>query len=184
MNELVLAMHSVQDFSNEYWEPSPPTDTIHNQFYSFLWINAVTNTQRKIIGHLAHEIKTGAKLLTFIPDQVTETPTRQNYSSIMHLALTVNPKIRFKQLANEWKTQTGHISFVSNRIQHPAYRKILLMGKTAVPLILEEMDHDKDHWFHALYTITGENPLPDDFNGSISEARDIWLKWGKERYAA
>ena len=96
---------------------------------------------------------------------------------------SVDSKTLFSRLAHEWKSQTAHLSFVSHRFQHPAYRHILGMGNSAVPLILEEMEREQDHWFHALYYLTGENPIPVDFVGSVSEATDIWLRWGRARYA-
>jgi len=97
---------------------------------------------------------------------------------------TVDTKLLFQQLVDEWKTQTAHQSFVSRRIQHPAYSAIIGMGKSIVPLILEEMEREQDHWFHALLLLTGENPIPEEFDGTLGEASDIWVRWGQARYAA
>lgn len=70
----------------------------------------------------------------------------------------MSKQLRFRALAKVWRRETGHVSFVSQRIQHPAYKKILSMGESVVPYILEEMEQRPDHWFHALAFLTGENP--------------------------
>jgi hypothetical protein len=58
------------------------------------------------------------------------------------------------------------------------------MGRSVVPLILEEMEQQPDHWFYALAVLTGENPVPVNFTGTVSDAADLWIQWGKSRYAA
>jgi hypothetical protein len=115
---------------------------------------------------------------------------RQSNSGALFLVGSPRPatastdtKFAFKMLADEWKKDTAHMSMVSKRLQHPAFRRILGMGRGVVPLILEEMDQHPDHWFYALAYLTGENPVPHDFAGTVEDAVDLWIRWGRSRYA-
>jgi len=115
--------------------------------------------------------------------------TRQSKSNKKALisnppTVSIDIKVLFRELADEWKRDTAHQSFISQRLQHPAYRRILNMGRSVVPLILEEMERQSDHWFYALALLTGENPVPADFTGTVSDAADLWIRWGRSRYAA
>jgi hypothetical protein len=42
---------------------------------------------------------------------------------------------------------------------HPAYQRIIEMGQPVMPLIFRELEREPDHWFWALQSITGENPV-------------------------
>ena len=48
------------------------------------------------------------------------------------------------------------------------------MGPTAIPIILQELDREVDHWFPALHVLTGVDPIPED-NKAISPP---WQKHG------
>ena len=95
---------------------------------------------------------------------------------------TIQSSEYFRSLADTWNRETGHLSLISQRITHPAYRRIIRMGGTAIPLILREMQRSPTaHWFHALATLADENPIPTDFNGTVEEASDLWIAWGQDR---
>lgn len=83
----------------------------------------------------------------------------------------------FDGLAEEWKSATWHISSVRRRISHPAYLKIIGMGKEALPFIFDDMRKEPAHWFWALEAITRENVAPDCT--SLREVHEAWLDWGK-----
>jgi hypothetical protein len=53
-----------------------------------------------------------------------------------------------------------------------------------VPLILREMEREQGHWFHALMVLTGANPVPSNFQGTLTEATQYWVDWGRQRFAA
>ena len=93
-------------------------------------------------------------------------------------SVTLDIATYFKNLVEEWKNDTRHLSLVSQRIRHPAYKRIIGMGSSAVPLILAELNRDVDHWFHALSVLSDENPIPNDFAGTIAEAAELWIRWG------
>lgn len=87
---------------------------------------------------------------------------------------------RFQKLLAEWKNSRHHESKTSQLALHPAYQRIIGMGKVAVPLILEDMERFPDHWMWALRSITGENPVTDEQRGKLKLMCEAWLKWGRD----
>ena len=86
----------------------------------------------------------------------------------------------FRALAKQWHGDTDHHSSTSIIQSHPALQKIIRMGAAAVPLILRELNEGRDgHWFQALRTLTGENPVAED--SSYDTCRAAWLAWGRKR---
>jgi AbrB family looped-hinge helix DNA binding protein len=92
-----------------------------------------------------------------------------------------NDERRFQALAEEWRRDTSLMSVVSRMVRHPAYQSIIGMGWSAVPLILRELQSKPDHWFVALSTITGEDPIPPSDAGDVRKMADAWIRWGKQR---
>lgn len=86
----------------------------------------------------------------------------------------------FRSLADTWQRETQFTSSVRKKILHPAYQRIIAMGKPALPLILSRLSNDSDDWLWALHTISGEEPAPPD--ATYSEAVTAWIRWGKERH--
>jgi len=67
---------------------------------------------------------------------------------------------RFRRLSAEWKEQSRYLSSTAQMAMLKPYQRIVGMGLSAVPLILEELRRDPDQWFWALEAITEENPVP------------------------
>jgi hypothetical protein len=86
----------------------------------------------------------------------------------------------FLQLSQQWRQETGMLSVVSKMVIHPAYQRIIGMGQPVMPLIFRELEREPDHWFWALQSITGENPVSVDRQGNINQMAAAWLEWGKE----
>lgn len=86
---------------------------------------------------------------------------------------------RFQQLAREWKDAKVFLSSGTEIALHPAYQQIIGMGKEAIPLILEELQRDEDHWFWALKAITGEDPVPAGDRGNLPRMTEAWLAWAR-----
>ena len=63
----------------------------------------------------------------------------------------------FQRLAEQWKASRGPASTVKKRAQHPAYKEIIGLGEPAIPLLLEELDREPDHWFAALLRRQGRS---------------------------
>ena len=89
---------------------------------------------------------------------------------------------RFYRLVDRWKSdpEVMYSSSISEIIAHPDYQAIIAMGWKVVPLILCELTREPDHWFVALSTITGENPMSEDCRGNLRKMITCWLAWGKE----
>lgn len=85
----------------------------------------------------------------------------------------------FQKLAEQWQNETAILSSIKKKIEHPAYQEIIKMGQTALPLILRELQREPNHWFWALFTITGQDPTnpEDDFDQAV----EAWLQWGKDK---
>ena len=66
-------------------------------------------------------------------------------------------------------------------VMHPAYQRIIGMGRRAVPLLLGELEKKPGHWFWALNAIAGENPVPAEAEGKLGDMAQAWLGWGRER---
>lgn len=87
-------------------------------------------------------------------------------------------RTRFRELAARWKAQRGPHSSVQRLCDHPAYREIVAIGIDAVPLILEELRREPDHWFIALWTLTGAEPVSEENRGRLVEMARQWVEWG------
>ncbi len=88
---------------------------------------------------------------------------------------------RFRQLVAQWKAKSRHLSNVTQMAMLKPYQQIIGMGERAVPLILEELAREPDHWFWALEAITQENPVPPEAAGKVRQKAQAWLLWGKQR---
>ncbi|HVC51760.1 MAG TPA: hypothetical protein VND87_07045 [Stellaceae bacterium] len=87
----------------------------------------------------------------------------------------------FIALATQWTRETGHVASIARRRQHPAYKNIIKLGKSAVPLLLDSLRTRPDYWFPALRELTGEDPVQDDDRGYYDRMAAAWLQWGKDR---
>ena len=86
---------------------------------------------------------------------------------------------QFAELVSRWRRETRHVSSLNRIVAHPAYLQIVGMGRCAVPLLLEELKEQPDHWLVALNAITGEDPAPD--GATFKEAVEAWIKWGVDQ---
>lgn len=84
----------------------------------------------------------------------------------------------FRRLTDEWKSQSKFLSSPTAIAALPAYQAIIALGPAAIPLILEELRREPDHWFVALKRITGEDPVPEDARGNLDLMTQAWLRWG------
>ena len=85
----------------------------------------------------------------------------------------------FVEHAERWKLETLHLSSLTNSAMHPSYPRIIGLGKQVIPLILEDLEQEPNHWFWALNAITGENPAEHEY--SVEGAARAWIEWGRER---
>lgn len=91
----------------------------------------------------------------------------------------VNTYIRFQTQYRTWKKATRSYSSITQKSIHPAYQAIISMGPSVLQLIFDEMVQEPDHWFRALSTITGENPIKEKNKGNIKNMTEDWLNWAR-----
>ncbi len=114
------------------------------------------------------------------PPQPRETSNKE-LQSLIGATREKNVEPRFKELTDEWKRTRRSTSFVRDLISHPAYLEIIGMGPDALPLILRELESDLDHWFVALKSISGEDPVSAESKGNMNRMRTAWLTWGHDK---
>lgn len=90
-------------------------------------------------------------------------------------------KEAFNHLVDDWLKNRPKGVDVADMVAHPSYQRIIGMGEAAVPLLLNELRRKPDHWFMALYAITGANPVPSESEGNVKKMAKSWLAWGSER---
>lgn len=86
---------------------------------------------------------------------------------------------RFAELTSEWKAKKQSLSSVTQIAMLPSYQQIIGMGPAALPLIFAELEREPDHWFWALASITGEDPVLAQHRGKIAMMARDWLGWAK-----
>ncbi len=97
-------------------------------------------------------------------------------------AVEIDPadRERFQELADQWEAETVLLSNSNQAAKHPAHQEIISMGESVVPLILERMQSQRGHWFHALMEITNANPVQPDDRGKVGAMNAAWLQWGED----
>ena len=87
----------------------------------------------------------------------------------------------FERLADEWVRERPRGVDLHFTTEHPAYQQIIAMGPPAVPWLLQRLAERPDHWFPALYRITGARPVPPESRGRFREMTAAWLEWGRQQ---
>ena len=94
---------------------------------------------------------------------------------------TIPAREEFEKLADEWLQNRPLGVDVAQMTRHPAYQEIISMGEPAIPWILQRLINKPDHWFVALYSITGANPVPPESKGRVREMATVWIEWGRQQ---
>jgi hypothetical protein len=122
-----------------------------------------------------------------------ETPTRLKYSSgrcgpkgcFAPAPSVVVPEVpvgqRFRELADKWSEETGHVSSINDRISNPEYREIVKLGWEVVPNLLADLERTHRFWFPALTEITGLRPFDQSDAGNLRRMTEAWIRWGKKK---
>ncbi len=94
---------------------------------------------------------------------------------------SLSTKEAFECLYFEWKrcAENNYSSNLVEPMMHWAYQRIIGLGPDVVPYILARMKDSPDHWFWALYSITGENPVSKKSEGIMQWMTNDWLDWGR-----
>jgi hypothetical protein len=83
----------------------------------------------------------------------------------------------FRTLAERWRSETGHLSIVQQKVLNRSYLEIIGLGRPALPLLLRELRERPAHWFLALSSIARENPVRP--GATFDEAVRDWVTWGR-----
>jgi hypothetical protein len=112
-----------------------------------------------------------------------EFARRVKHSKEMSRSLTMGAEsavdAAFFELTRQWRSETRCISSVSEMALNSAYQQIISMGQAVLPLIFKELEQEPDHWFWALTSITGEDPVPSEDRGRVPRMANAWLQWGE-----
>jgi len=131
-------------------------------------------------GHRRHVPKSQARAWYGYTEPVTRTT---DASASYAVTLTINDLASdwFKSWAAKWAHDTAHLSSMSSRTQHPAYKQIVGLGTIAIPLLLGDLAEGQESWFAALREITGEDPVTDHMRGKFNEMRSAWIEWARKK---
>jgi hypothetical protein len=92
---------------------------------------------------------------------------------------------RFREQAEKWQYETGHLSSPTQRMAHPSYLAILGMGAAhkdeILRLLLRDLETNRRAWFGALSYIAQDNPIQPSDAGKLDRMISAWLKWGKRK---
>jgi hypothetical protein len=87
---------------------------------------------------------------------------------------------RFRRLADRWAVETENVSSIDDMIVHPAYQEIIRMGPAIIPLLIDDIERNQNHWFCALHSISGgQNPVPPEHAGDVDKMTEAWINWAK-----
>ena len=113
--------------------------------------------------------------------QIAYSQKHDNFMAEMIANLSkLEREAEFNNLVEEWRAETGMLSLVTQKSMHPAYQKIISMGRPVVPLILRDLEQKPDHWFWALRAITSDNPVKSQQRDRMKLMAQAWIQWGKQ----
>jgi hypothetical protein len=119
---------------------------------------------------IMNEISQKNRHLSVIP-QISLMPKRQTKKIIEEY---------FVILAEKWYVETLNSSAYLDKVLHPAYQRIIGLGKDVIPFILRELQDEPSEWFWALRALTGEDPTTKSMAGNRDKMAKAWINWGKE----
>ncbi len=113
-------------------------------------------------------------------DALTNTVTLMSSLDSPH-SVSVPAELRqtFRALADEWLSETAHLSDPVDKFMHPALVQIIGLGKQSVPMILQEVRKMSGHWFYALEHINRTNPVSPEDQWDVEKTAAAWLEWGR-----
>ena len=145
-----------------------------------LFLNTIATHERpERIGSVARTLSDGASYGSAIVETARQRLPEETLWGAWASADSIPAEI-FERLADEWERDRPRGVDITQMIAHPAYQSIIAMGPTAVPWLLDRLQENPNHWFVALRTITGVNPVPPESRGRFKEMTAAWLEWGRQ----
>lgn len=99
---------------------------------------------------------------------------------------TADDLLVFRNLVMRWHNERGATSSITKMAMCSSYQRIIAMGEKAVPLILRQLENERDQpdmWFWALQSLTGVDPVPDHARGDMVAMAQAWFNWARGKYA-
>lgn len=87
----------------------------------------------------------------------------------------------FVELANRWHEETDHLSSPSRITGNDAYLKIISMGNSVVPFILQDLQDRGGDWYLALRILSDNDPVPPEARGDVKQMKECWVRWGRDK---
>lgn len=88
----------------------------------------------------------------------------------------------FDSLKYLWLEETKYSSNVFLTTNHPAHLALVKLGAQVLPLLIEDLQNDNNHWFITLNKITGENPIADEHVGNVEDMKQDWITWAENNH--
>jgi hypothetical protein len=89
-------------------------------------------------------------------------------------------RVKFDSYTITWLNETMFTSSSSEIFSNNAYRSIIGLGTEVIPLIIEDLKINDYHWFYALESLTGVNPIQKEHRGVIQLMKEDWLNWAED----
>lgn len=120
-----------------------------------------------------------------IPNAMLQSQEVQAFMSFLEQKSPIkkqkNVRAQFEELFQKWQSETALSSSGTAIVSHTAYLQIVSMGEVVTPFILLKLLENPQHFFYALYQITGENPVPLAHAGNLQQMTLDWLSWGQTK---
>jgi hypothetical protein len=92
----------------------------------------------------------------------------------------VDVPTEFRVLAERWHGETDDLSSATRVVGHPAYLRMIGLGREALPHILRDLEANGGMWFAALEAVTGLELGTPDERSNYRTLREVWLRWGRD----
>jgi hypothetical protein len=112
-----------------------------------------------------------------------QNSARHDEINVLELPAIDEPTLeeKFATLAAQWKADIGPESTTIGIATHPAYLAIIKLGEDVIPLILQDLQKQPNHWFIALKSLANNfSPVKPEDAGNVKKMTEAWLKWGKD----
>ncbi len=123
---------------------------------------------------------TAAKIIELSLRRLRDEEAEKALAESESIPVSQEARAKFDRLAEEWRAAVRYVSSLSQMVTHPAYQRIIGMGSQAIPLLLERLSREPNHWFWALKSIAGEDPVSEEERGDLEAMSRAWLSWGRQ----
>ena len=88
--------------------------------------------------------------------------------------------VDFHNLAIAWEREIAHVSSLSKMKRVPAFKELVGLGPSIIPLAFDRMKRSSVAWFLVLEELTRASPI-EPRNAALYEIKKAWLDWGRQR---